>query len=259
MINDIKEIYSYRSMLWSMIQSELRTRYKGSFLGFLWTFINPLLMLLVYDFIFSIVMRANIPHYSTFMFIGLLSWNLFATSVLASTSIIINKSSFVNKIYFPRAILPLSVVGGSTINYLFSLIILIPFLLISGYGPSWVWIYFPVILIFEIILASGFSLLFSALNVFARDLEHMLNVFMMLWLYLTPVLYPLTFLHSHVLQLFFKINPMTTYILSFQDIFYYHTPPHWKLFLFGSILTIAVFLIGWKVFHKLSRRFAEEV
>lgn len=252
------EIFEYRSMLWGLILSELRTRYRGSVLGFLWTFINPLLTLVVYSLVFSFVMRIKLPHYSAFLFIGLLGWNLFSSAILSSTSVIVRQAPLVKKIYFPREILPLSVVGGAVMNYIFSLVILIPYLLISGYMPNIHWVYFPLILILEIILTSGFSLLFSALNVYMRDLEHVLGIFIMLWMYLTPVVYPLSMV-PHAYAQAFKLNPVTDVIYSYQDIFYYDKPVHWKLFVYGYVISMVIFSIGWTVFRRLSRRFAEEV
>lgn len=253
-----KEIIEYRSMLWGLILSELRTRYRGSVLGFLWTFLNPLLTLLVYTLVFSTVMRISMDHYAVFLFIGLLAWNLFSSATMSATSVIIRQSSMVKKIYFPREILPLSVVGGAVMNYIFSLVILIPFLMISGYEPNVNWIYFPLVLLLETVLTIGFALLFASLNVYMRDLEHVLGIFMMLWMYLTPVVYSLSMVPHHLGQIF-KLNPVADVLVSFQDIFYFDQPLHWKLFLYGWIVSLIILLIGWIVFHRLSRRFAEEV
>ncbi len=258
MVSRIAEVWQYRAMLWSLVLSELRTRYRGSFLGFLWTFINPLLMLLVYTFVFSKIMKVVMPHYPTFMFIGLLAWNLFASGVQSSSSVIVRQGSLVKKIYFPREILPLSVVGGSVINYAFSLVILIPFLLVSGFYPTFYWFYIPIILLMETILTVGLALLFASLTVYLRDLEHMLNIFMMLWFYFTPVVYSLSMLPGRM-SVIFKFNPVADAVLAFQSVLYYNQSPHWKLFVYGCFVSIVLLLLGWSIFNRLSRRFAEEV
>ncbi|WP_231877887.1 ABC transporter permease [Ferroacidibacillus organovorans] len=252
------ELWKYREMLWSMILSELRTRYRGSFLGFLWTFINPLLTLMVYTFIFSRIMKVTMPHYALFMFIGLLAWNLFATGIQSSASVIVRQGSLVKKIYFPREILPLSVVGGSVINYLLSLVILVPFLFINGYYPTVNWLYVPLILLMEMIFTVGLALLLSSLTVYLRDIEHMLGIFLMLWFYLTPVIYSLKILSPGIAQMF-KLNPMSDVVLSFQSTLYYNESPHWKLFLYGYGISVVVLIFGWWLFTRLNRRFAEEV
>jgi ABC-2 type transport system permease protein len=258
MINEIKEIYDYRSMLWSLILSELRTRYKGSVLGFMWTFLNPLLMLIVYTLVFSTVMKIRMNNYSVFLFIGLLAWNMFATTVQSASGVIVRQSSLVNKIYFPRLVLPLSVAGGSLLNYFFSLVILIPYLLIKGYYPSLAWIYFPISILFLMLVSSGLAMLASAITVYFRDLEHIIGILMQLLFYLTPIVYSLDMVSSRLRQVF-KLNPVADVILSLQSMFYYRESPHWKLFVYGGIISVLIFIVGWKVFIRLSRRFAEEV
>lgn len=258
LLHRLREVIKYRSMLYSLIMSELRTRYRASVLGFLWTFINPLLMLIVYSIVFSIIMRINMNHYSVFLFIGLLGWNMFATAVQSSSGVIIRQSSMVNKIYFPREILPLSVVGGSVFNYILSLVVLIPVLFLYGYWPTWLWLFFPLILLVGALMTAGFSLIFSALNVYFRDFEHMLGIFIMLWFYLTPIVYPISLIPKGYVNLI-KLNPVVSVVLSLQDIFYYHQPLRWRLFLYGSIFAVIIFITGWKLFDRLSRRFAEEV
>jgi ABC-2 type transport system permease protein len=203
-------------------------------------------------------MKVTMPHYALYMFIGLLAWNLFATGVQSSSSVIVRQASLVKKIYFPREILPLSVVGGSVINYILSLVILIPFLLLSGYMPTLFWLYIPVILLMEALFTSGMSLLLSSVTVYLRDIEHMLGIALMLWFYLTPVVYSTTMLSPRLAELF-KLNPVADVVLSFQSALYYKEDPHWKLFLFGFVISTFVLLLGWFVFVRLNRRFAEEV
>lgn len=258
MFQRIREIAQYRSMLWGMTSADLRTRYKGSALGFLWTFVNPLLTLVVYTIIFSVIMRANIKHYAVFMFTGLLAWNMFATSVQSASNVIVGRAALVKKIYFPREILPLSIVLGSLINYLLSLLIYIPFLLIYGFKPSWLWLYLPFIVLVVFMTTLGLSLVFSSLNVFFRDLEHMLGIFIQLWFYVTPVIYSINMVPARFRDLF-KINPLTSVILSLQNIFYYGQPPHWKLLMYGGFFGLVSLLFGTILFGKLSKKFAEEV
>ncbi len=258
MVGRITEVWQYKVMLRSLVLSELRTRYKGSFLGFLWTFINPLLMLVVYTMIFKFVMRVTVPHYAVFMFIGLLSWNMFATTVAASSSVVVRQSSLVKKIYFPREVLPLSVVGGSLINYLLSLLILLPVLIMNGYTPTSLWLFFPLILLVEVLFSCGLALAFSALTVFLRDLEHMLGIFLMAWFYVTPVVYSLAMIPPKMMEVF-KLNPMTDVVLALQQIFYYGSPPNWKMLVYGAGVSVVMLLFGWGIFVKLNRRFAEEV
>jgi lipopolysaccharide transport system permease protein len=254
----IMEVVAYRGMLWRLITADLRARYKGSVLGFLWTFLNPLLTLLVYTLVYSFILRMNIPHYSAFLLVGLLAWNLFSASVQASSRVILSQASIVKKIYFPREVLPLSVVGASLINYLFSLAILFPYLFINGIHLHWTWVAFPVILLIELLQITGLSLIVAAVNVYLRDVEHVLNILMMILFYLTPIFYSLQLIPKHY-QVFFKLNPMASVIIDMQNILFYGQAIPWKLTLYGGVLSILLFTTGWVVFARLNVRLAEEV
>ncbi|MCL6444268.1 MAG: ABC transporter permease [Alicyclobacillus sp.] len=245
-------------MLWTMVMSELRTRYKGSVLGFLWTFLNPLLLLVVYSVVFSTIMRINLPHYAAFLMIGLLSWNMFATTVQSASGVVIRQASLVKKIYFPRQILPLAVVGGSVINFGLSLTILLPFIVLSGYRPNAMWLVIIPVVLLEAVLTAGFSMLLAAVTVFLRDLEHILGILLMALFYLTPVVYPMQMVPPVYRELI-KLNPMTGYVVSLHSILYSHTPLHWKLCIYSAVFAMVAFFVGWAVFDRLGRRFAEEV
>jgi ABC-2 type transport system permease protein len=258
MFKNIYELWDYRTFFLTLVMSELRTRYKGSILGFLWTFINPLLILFVYYVVFTMVMKVRLSNYAMFLFIGILSWNMMSSGILSSISIITRQSGLIKKIYFPRVILPLSVVSASMINYLFSLIVLIPLLLVAKLYPNINWIYLPVVFLIQMLIASGISLLLSSINVFIRDVEHVMGIIFMLLFYLTPIVYTLNMvpLNYHLL---IKLNPFSDVVLADQSIFYYGQPPHWKMLIYSFIISILVFSLGYTLFLKLNRKFAEEI
>lgn len=129
MWHQIREVYFYREMLKNLVSKELRARYKGSVLGFLWTFFNPLLMLIVYSVVFSFIMRIETENYAMFLFVALLPWNFLSSSIMQGAASLVQNGSLIKKIYFPREILPLSIVIANLINYLLSLFILIPALI----------------------------------------------------------------------------------------------------------------------------------
>ncbi len=252
------EVYQYREMLKNLVRKDLRTRYKGSFFGFFWTFINPLLQLLVYTAIFSTIMRVNIDKYYMFLFVALLPWIFFSTSVLLSTSSIISNKDLVKKIYFPRIILPLSVVTSGLINLLFGFIIVLLALIFSGVGITWAILYLPVVIFVAYVMTLGFSLLFSSLNVFFRDLEHILGIITMAWFYFTPVLFSVDMIPKAYLKVFF-LNPMTPIILSFRDILFYGQAPDWTMLGVNLLTGLLLVLFGGIVFSSLQRNFAEEI
>lgn len=258
MLTIIKDIYQYREMLKSLVSKDLRTRYKGSILGFFWTFLNPLLMLTVYTVLFSTIMRMGINNYAMFLFVALLPWLFFANTLQGSTMIIIANAGLVKKIYFPVEVLPLSIVLGNLFNYLLSLLIMIPALYFFKIPLTWAVIYFPLILLIQLIFTLALTLLLSALNVYFRDIEHVISIFLMAWFYLTPVIYPVSLVPKNYLNLFY-LNPLSSIILAYRDIFFYgKTPNLTKLgfvALFSALLLVGAIII----FNHIKRGFAEEI
>jgi lipopolysaccharide transport system permease protein len=258
MLSKAREIVDYRQMLYSLVQSDLRTRYKGSFLGFLWTFVNPLIMLIIYGVVFSNVMRIDIENYYLFVFIGLLPWIYFQSSIQVSASSIITNANLVKKIYFPREILTLSIVIGALINYLLGLVILLIALLVMGVELSMYMMLFPLILLIQTLLTYGLALLVSSLNVFFRDLEHILGLLLMGLFYFTPIIYPADMIPDKYL-VYFNLNPLKPILQAYHDIFYYKQLPDIGSLMLILLISIVVFYFGWTVFNKLNKRFAEEV
>ncbi|MFE5324206.1 ABC transporter permease [Paenibacillus sp. NPDC056579] len=258
MISRVLEIYNYRQMLKSLVLTDLRTRYKGSVMGFLWTFLNPLLLLAIYSVVFSFIMRQNIENYPMFLFCAILPWTFFSSSIQSSAGIIMRNSNLVKKIYFPREILPLSVIIAGVINYLFGLVILIPSLLLTGVQINISLIAFPLILFIQTLLTLGIGLIVSAMNVYFRDLEHIIAIVLQAAFYITPIIFPISMVPEQF-QALFSLNPMTEIIQAYRNIFYYGTMPdfmHLSLYLLYSII---VLVVGWIIFNKLQKSFAEEI
>lgn len=254
----LKELYKYREMLSNLVKKDLRTRYKGSVLGFLWTFVNPLLQLVVYTMVFSLIMRAGVDKYYIYLFVALVPWIFFATSLTSSAASIIGSKDLIKKVYFPRIIIPMSVVNGAFMNMIFTMVVVFAALIFSGIGISQYIIFLPVIMVLEYLFALGLSFIVSALNVYFRDLEHILGIVTMAWMYGTPILYGIDMVPEQ-LQPIFNLNPMTPIILAFRDILYYKTMPnlsHMGLILFWSIGFI---VSGYWIFQKLQRNFVEEL
>lgn len=257
-MNILIELHKYRQMLKSMVLSDLRTRYKGSILGFLWTFINPLLTLIVYTIVFSTVMRMNVEHYAVFMFIGLLPWINFSSSVLTSAGVVIRNANLIKKIYFPHEILPMSNVIGGIINYLFGFVVMCIAILIDGMYFSYHVVYFPIILFLQFILTLAISLIVSSITVYFRDIEHILGALVMAWFYFTPIIYPESMIPEKF-ELLFNINPIKPIFASYQDIFYYHREPDWSGVLLSLIVYTLLLIIAWFLFRRLNKNFAEEL
>ncbi|WP_151733825.1 ABC transporter permease ['Paenibacillus yunnanensis' Narsing Rao et al. 2020] len=258
MINDWIDVYNYREFLKNSVSKDLRTRYRGSVFGFLWTFLNPLLMLVVYSVLFSIVVRMQVDNYPLFLFSTLLSWNFFSTTILSGSSIIVNSGNLIKKIYFPHEILPISVVMGGLVNYIYGLVILIPALSIYGYYPNTNYIYLPLILLIQVILTLAITFLVSSLTVFFRDLEHMLVIIVNALFYLSGVLFPLSTVPERARWLF-DFNPIAMLMASYRDVFYYNqTPDMFTLSMIG-LFSFVLLIVAQRIFAKLKFRFIEEI
>lgn len=255
----IKEIYAYRQMLFSLVKKDLRGRYKASVLGFLWTFINPLLQLVIYTIVFSVIMRSGIENFYLFLFVALVPWLFFSSCLQSGATIVVNNQDLVKKIYFPRIVLPISYVTSSFVNMLLSFIVVFAVLIFSGYGMNFfALLYLPLVMIIEYILSLGIALITSACTVYLRDLEHILGIVGMAWMYLTPVIYPPELVPEKY-QLIFNLNPMTSIIEAYRDILYYKTPPQMETLLLAMVLGVVVVFIGSFVFNKLQKGFIEEL
>ena len=254
-----KEIYDYREMIISLVRKDLRGRYKGSVLGFAWTFLNPLLQLGVYTIVFSTIMRAGIEDYYLFLFVALIPWIFFSASLTGGASCIISQKEMVKKIYFPREVLPIAHVTCQFVNMLLSFLVVFAVIIVSGKGINIVAVLcLPVVMLAEYLLAISIALLTSALTVYLRDLEHILGIIAMAWQFLSPVMYSVDMIPER-LQNIFMINPMSPIIIAYRDILYYKKIPELETLVHGLLFSIIVLIIGWIVFSHLKKHFAEEM
>lgn len=255
----LKEIFEYREMIYSLVRQDLRGRYKGSVLGFLWTFINPLLQLAVYTFVFSIVMPNGIPKFYLYLFVGLVPWLFFSGSMTGGAACIMSQKDMVKKIYFPREVMPISYVTSGFINMLFCFIVIFAVVLISGIGFNPVaLLYLPIVMLVEYTMALGGAMLTSALTVYFRDLEYILGIITMAWMYLTPIIYSIDMV-PEALRPILNLNPMTSVIVAYRNILYDKQVPEVTTLLMAFGLGLIVLAVGSLVFNKLQKGFAEEL
>ena len=189
MIKDLKELYAYRQMIFSLVKKDLRGRYKGSVLGFMWTFINPLLQMGVYTLVFSIILRNDIDKYYLFLFVALVPWIFFSASLTGGADSVLASKDMLKKIYFPREVLPISYVTGAFVNMLLSFVVIFGVIIFTGHGLNpLALLTLPIIMLVEYVMALGIALLSSALTVYFRDLSYILGIIAMIWQYLTPIM-----------------------------------------------------------------------
>ncbi len=270
-MKNLKELYDYRQMIFSLVKKDLRGRYKGSALGFLWTFLNPLLQLVVYSIVFSTIFRNNIEKFYLYLFIGLLPWMFFSSSLTVGSVSVISSKDMVKKIYFPREVLPIAYVTSSFVNMLLCFLVVFIVMIIGGIDPNstvhWTaLLYLPIVMIVEYVLALGFAMLASALTVYFRDLEHILGIITMAWMYATPILYDVSMIQNILVEKgmgnlmhLYMLNPMTPIIVAYHQILYYGQAPDMSTLLSAVVLGLFFLILGYLVFRKLQRGFAEEL
>ncbi|MBQ9181617.1 MAG: ABC transporter permease [Bacilli bacterium] len=254
----IKDLYNYRELLKTNVKKEIRGKYKGAWLGVLWSFLNPLLMLMVYSFVFPFIMKINIPNYTMYLMTALMPWNFFTQTIASSSFAVIASGGILKKVYFPREILPISVVLSNVVNFLITFIIIFLFLIVSGVGITWTVIFLPIILIVQTILHFGIAFILSSTTVYARDIEHIVNVIVMALFYATPIVYTIDMLPPKF-QTILYLNPMTPIIDSYRNVLFYHKAPNFMTLGIVSLVSIAIFLFGLFIFRKLQKDFVEEL
>ena len=214
-----KELYNYREFLKTSIKKEFRGKYKKSFLGVLWSFLNPLFQLLIYAIVFPFILKNNVDNYTIFLIVALMPWNFFNMTILQSAASIVANGGIIKKVYFPREILPISTATSNLLNFLITGIIVFAALLISGIGIGTSVLVLPLIIIIQYILQLGLAFIFSSITVYVRDVEYLLNVFMMLMFYLCPIVYSADMIPARFLPIF-KLNPMFHIISYYRTILY---------------------------------------
>lgn len=257
-MNVFTNLYHYRELLKTNIKKEIRGKYKGSFLGVLWSFLNPLLMVLVYAIVFPYIMRVKQEHYLIYLITGIIPWNFFTTVVTSGCNCVWINGGILKKVYFPREILPISVVLAGLVNFLISCIVILLFLIFGGIGLNINIIWLPLIAVIQGMFGLGLLFILSAINVYIRDIEYLVAFFMNLVFYATPILYNASMFPENY-QFVLKLNPMTHFIGAYRDIFYNQVAPNFLTLLFLFILSSIILVIGYSVFNKLEKGFAEEV
>ena len=259
-VDTIKEVFKYREMIFSMVRRDLRGKYQRSVFGFLWTFLNPLFQLMVYTIMFTVLFPNNmIEKFYLFLFIGLVPWLFFSICLSAGAGAVLRQESLVKKIYFPRVVLPISFVTSEFINMLLTFVVVFLAIMVSGLGIDFrVIVALPFIMLIEYIFALGITMLFSAITVYVRDLEHILSIVAMAWMYLTPILYDIDTI-PEAFRKYIYINPMTSIIMSYKKVLYYKEFPLVSTLILALVEAIIVFFIGACTFIKLQKRFVEEL
>lgn len=263
MFSNLRALPRYRGLIQSLVARELKARYRGSFLGFFWSFINPLLLLLTYSFVFSFVIRrgtTDLDPYALFLFCGILPWTWFASSLSESANVLMAGGNLIKKVLFPAEVLPIVTVLANMVHFLLGLSILAVVLLYYKPVPPLVeLVWFPVVVFVQLLLSLGLALLLSALTVHFRDIKDLLANLLTFWFFATPIIYSMGEVPEGG-QRYLNWNPFTHLAISYQEILFYDGPfGHWKWLLALGAGSAVFFLFGYWVFDRLRDSFAEEV
>ncbi len=260
LLKNLKLFWFYRELLINLAKREISARYKQSILGYAWVIINPLAQLVVLSFVFSTILKVpslGVP-YIVFLSVALLPWNLFQLSLTSSSGVLVQNSSLITKIYFPREILVYSTIIAKIIDFSFSLVILAILIAIFRVPIYWSILWVPIIFAIQIIFTLGISLFVSAFNLFYRDIQYLLTLFLLIWFYLTPIAYPIEAIPEKF-QFIMSLNPMAVIINAYREVIIGGGHPNITSLLTGLIISIVIFTASFLLFKKLERSFADYV
>ena len=255
LVNDLRH---YREFLKSNVKKDIRGKYKGSFLGVLWSFINPLLSVLVYAIVFPYIMRIKVENYLIYLITGIIPWTFFTSSINMGLISVLSNADILKNVYFPRIILPISTVTSCLVNFLISCAIIVLFCLGSGLGISFQILWLPLIALIQYVMLLGFTFILSAIEMYMRDIEHIVNFILSMAFYVTPILYTPD-IFPEKLAWVLKVNPMAYLVNAYRSIFFYQKMPDLMGIGVVSIFSVFLFMIGYLIFEKLQKGFAEEV
>ena len=268
MIRRIVELYRYRELIKNLVARDLKVRYKNSALGILWSLLNPLLMTLVFTIVFTLMLpQYEIEDYPVFFMCGFLPWSFLASSLTGATGSIIDNAHLIKKVYFPREILPLSEALSNLVNFVLALLVLFAMLVVFRVKLTPAVLLLPFIILAQTMFVLGLAFLLSTANVFYRDTQHILEIVLQAWFFLTPIFYPIRILPSSRtilgmtldVQLWARrLNPMASLVASYRDVLYWGVPTGWDFFLRTFVTCLLVLVVGYWVFCRFSPVFGEE-
>jgi ABC-2 type transport system permease protein len=249
-----RDIYDYRELIWALAMKELRVRYKRSVLGFVWALLNPLLMMIVLTLVFGTIMRFSIDHYAIFLLSMLLPWTFFTQALTYSVESVVGNADLLKKVHIAKVVFPVAAVVSNIVNFLLSLIPLALLVLVLRFPLHWTWIYLPVPMLGLFLFTLGTSLFLAAINVFFRDISHIIQIILSAWFYFSPIIYSLDFIPAKHRWLF-KLNPMLYVLNGFRLSIYYGLLPQLTSVAMSLGCGVAAVLIGYGVFRRYQESF----
>lgn len=259
MLTTFNEVFRYRELVKNLVSRDLKIKYKSSVLGFLWSLLNPLLMLIVYTLAFKYVLRVGKEDFAFYFIVAYLPWNFFALSLAISVGAIVDNASLLKKVYFPREILPLSIVLSNFVQFLLTFVVLVPAFLYFNHSLGLSVLLLPALMVLHIVFTLGIAMILATLYVYFRDTRHLLEVVLNLWFWVTPIVYTFDTIKNPQIIETLQLNPMTLFVMAYRDILYSARMP--DLLLLAELLawSLAALMFGAGLFGRYKFRFAEAI
>lgn len=259
-----KSIFRNRELIGQFALRELVTKYKGSYLGFIWSFITPLMMLMIYTYVFSVIFKAkwdfaatgSKQEFAITLFCGMLVYGIFSECITKSSGLIVNNPNYVKKVVFPLEILPISLLGSSLINFFIGIIILLLGKAIFLHNLSWTVFYLPIVILPLLFFTVGLTYIFSSLGVFLRDIDYSINIGVQALYFLTPIFYPVSAVPMEIRPLLYA-NPLTGFVENARKAVVWGSEPDWNIWVIHLVVSVLVLQIGYWWFMKTRKGFAD--
>jgi len=259
-IKNTQMLWEYRELMWNLANREITQRYKQSILGYAWVILNPFFQLLVMSFVFDTVLHIpslGVP-FIIFLSVALLPWNLFTQALTSSSNVLVSNSNLITKIYFPREILVYSAIISKMVDFFYSCLVLIFFLIIFQIPISISILWVPIILAIQLILMAGIALFVAAFNLFYRDIQYLLNLILLLWMYMTPIMYPIEIIPQKY-RFIMSLNPMAVIVNAYRQVILSGKDPNLVSLSIAAGVSLVIFGIGFTLFKKMEGEFADYV
>lgn len=257
MTGGVTRAWAYRHLLFNIVAKDLKLKYQRSVLGFAWSLLNPLVMIGVYTMAFTYVMRLSTPRFVLYILIGLLAWNFFSGAVTSASEAVNGNSSLLRSVVFPRVVLPFAAVTFHLVQYLLTLSVFLPLMLLAyGVSPAPRMLLFPVFLLLQVIFIAGLTMLLATASTVFRDVKHLIDVGLGIFFWTTPIIYEWTMIPPAFQQLAL-LGPLTPFVRAYQDLFYYGVVPDLSIWLVSTVYAAGTFVCGLSVFLAHEDRFPE--
>ena len=248
------DLYRYRELIWALALKELRVRYKRSVLGFLWALLNPLLMMIILTLVFGTLMRFSIDHYAIFLLSMLLPWTFFSQSLAYGVESVVGNAQLLKKVRVATLVFPVAAVLANVINFLLSLLPLALLIVLLRFPLHWTWVYLPVPMLGLFLFTLGTCFLFATVNVFFRDVSHIVQIILSAWFYVSPIIYSLDFIPQRY-RFFFRLNPMLYVLNGFRLSIYYGLLPSVQSVAMSLACGMGALVIGFGLFRRYQDSF----